>query len=159
MTRNHIRILGIDPGPKQCGFASLYLDDGNVRFGSVDIVQSNHLDVARWMGSLFSWDIVAIERPRGIAFNAKGGGVVPALMDTAFVAGLCAGIAGNRTVVTATANEWRKAIVGKAAATDAQVKVAISRLVKGWPTRSNSHHRDAAGIACFAARQVMAKAA
>lgn len=54
-------------------------------------------------------------------------------------------------VVTFSAHEWRRAIVGSRTPTDAQIKATIARLVD-ISKRSNNHERDAIGVALYAER-------
>ena len=55
-------------------------------------------------------------------------------------------------VLEVTAAQWRRAVVGGKSPSDARIKAVVSRVVKGMPTRSNAHERDALGCAVFGAR-------
>lgn len=102
--------------------------------------------------------IIAIEKLEGIAFSPKGAGIVPHLISASNAAGVAKGAAqllatrGTLSIHEASARTWRSAVVGKANASDAGIKVAIQRLVPNWPKVSNSHERDACGVAIHAAR-------
>lgn len=50
-------------------------------------------------------------------------------------------------VVEATANEWRRAVVGTPSPSDALVLSAVRMRVLDWPPMADEHHADAAGCA------------
>lgn len=50
-------------------------------------------------------------------------------------------------VVEATANEWRRAVVGTPSPSDALVLSAVRMRVLDWPPTADEHHADAAGCA------------
>jgi Holliday junction resolvasome RuvABC endonuclease subunit len=152
-------ILGIDPGSKQSGFAYLkaeksakgwdfhFIRKGRIENEKIlDLVNGTH------------WDVLAIERVKGIVYGSKGG-ASGHLIDTADFAGELRGIGrmlarfagGGKRVTSFTAREWRKALVGKANPENNEITPVVLRLVNGWPKRSNNHERDAAGVAAFGA--------
>ena len=147
-------IVGIDPGTKKTGMVELCFDGSRFHYMWCDhvlnesvhsLIQTSHL--------------VAIEAPGGSMF---GGGARSAnVVRASYWAGWFACIANSRgcRVVEATANEWRKAIVGRANAKDALIKSKVVPAIVGWPKVSNSHVRDAAGMAMFAARMVAGRVA
>ncbi len=54
-----------------------------------------------------------------------------------------------------TANEWRLQVVGIGSPSDARVKQAMLRLVRGIPKNGvNAHHRDAMGVALAAVGRI-----
>jgi Holliday junction resolvasome RuvABC endonuclease subunit len=101
--------------------------------------------------------LTVVEAVEGYAFSAtsrRGGGqaVVAALLKTSLVVGEHLGYlrAQGWPVRTMTAREARTAVIDKGSAKDATVKIAVERLIAGWPKRSNVHSRDAALVALAA---------
>jgi Holliday junction resolvasome RuvABC endonuclease subunit len=94
-------------------------------------------------------DLVAIEDPRGYAYNPVR---VKNLLETKGVAATLAQAARERgfRVFEAPAPEWRKAICGNATASDRAIKTAVRLRVRGWPGRTTTHERDGAGVAMYA---------
>jgi Holliday junction resolvasome RuvABC endonuclease subunit len=156
-------ILGIDPGPTSCGWAIVETRGGGGGVPSTcRFVAGGKREPAvdlLWP-MMRSTHVVAIERPRG--YGAGDGQAVRMgpLMDTSYVAGMCFALAWmeDRQVIEMRAADWRRMICGKGAASDAAVKTSVEKLVAGMPKRSNTHLRDAVGIALAAAwsRQRMA---
>jgi Holliday junction resolvasome RuvABC endonuclease subunit len=95
---------------------------------------------------------VAVEKTQGVAYGAKGAGIVPHLISCARADAMICENARHLgvLVVELTAVEWRKQVCGRPNAKDSQVKTAIAQLVRNWPRVSNPHHRDAAGVALAA---------
>lgn len=172
-----ITILGLDPGSKTTGYCVIgaSLSRGALMLSRIvagtigNEVMAEWIYDERWMfteiepgspGGCPDLSIVAIEKLEGIAFGPKGGGVVPHLISASNAAGVAKGAAqllatlGKLAIHEASARTWRSAVVGKANASDAGIKVAIQRLVPNWPKVSNSHERDACGVAIHAARVV-----
>ena len=158
-------ILGLDPGSHTTGYAILDAERATVSFVECGSLENEEL--AAWLyDDAHDVDCVAIERIEGVAFAPKGAGIVPHLLSASNAAGVAKGAAQllstNRArvhIVEASAREWRKAIVGKANASDADVKRVVTLHVQGWPKVSNAHERDAAGVAMYAARRVRLEAA
>lgn len=158
-----IYVLGIDSGSKKSGWCVLRFDEKSDTFevGRRGVIASRapvfceggHAanDTIEARVGLYNL-LVAIESPEGIAFAPKGGGVVPALLKTARATGGFSALArlNGARVIEATANTCRRAVVGKANASDAKVKAWVLANVVGWPKRSNSHMRDAAVAAIYA---------
>lgn len=155
-----LRVTGLDPGSTATAFArlSVVLVEGalGIAFGECGDIPNEEL--ARWVARDTS-DILGIERPEGRVYSSKGAGIVPHLLQAANAAGIARGAAevANETRVAVSVLEcpavrWRKDVVGKGSATNAEVKAAVLRLVGGWPKRSDNHERDAAGVAIHAAR-------
>lgn len=153
-------VLGIDPGPVNVGWAVIDFTipmapvwfesghvrvDGRVRF--VDVIQyaSSHYPSIKVMG---------IEQPRAVsnpAANAQA-------MGTAWAGGMLAGIAETMgfEVRVLGVTQWRRALVGsfgKGANVDHMVERWLRSFVRQVPTRTSVHARDAAGVACVAARR------
>lgn len=167
-----ITILGLDPGSKQTGYCVLgaNLSRGALMLSRIVAGTIGNEGMAEWIydeawmretDSGFAQpdlSIIAIEKLEGIAFGPKGAGIVPHLISASNAAGVAKGAAqllatrGQLAIHEASARTWRSAVVGKANASDAGIKVAIQRLVPNWPKVSNSHERDAAGVAIHAAR-------
>jgi Holliday junction resolvasome RuvABC endonuclease subunit len=96
--------------------------------------------------------IVAIETNDTYVTRERNVNPAP-FINAARIGGELAGYAralGLR-VVEVSAHEWRRAIVGKRTASDAEVKAAIGRIVD-LPKQSNAHERDACGVALYAER-------
>ena len=106
-------------------------------------------------------DLVAIERVRQLTGRAPGGAgaaIGAAMSDAQWVGGELAGLARGFgfEVMTCAAGEWRAALTGKRNATDAEIATLVPLAVQGWPARSSSHARDAAGVALYAANRARA---
>lgn len=169
-----ITILGLDPGSKATGYCVLGADlsRGALMLSRIVAGTIGNGEMAEWIydeGWMREIDsgfaqhdlsIIAIEKLEGIAFAPKGAGIVPHLISASNAAGVAKGAAqllatrGQLAIHEASARTWRSAVVGKANASDAGIKVAIQRLVPNWPKVSNSHERDACGVAIHAARVV-----
>jgi len=125
--------------------------------------------------------IVVVERPSGIHIHppkpmplpmlvkeystklmmARSSGT--ALMKASYVAGAISMLAkhlGLRSIELAP-QQWRTALQAsrttKDTDQDAMVKGAVQMLIQGWPARSNTHTRDAAGVALAGWWQVNAE--
>lgn len=155
-----LRVTGLDPGSTATAFAriSVMLVDGGpaIAFGECGDIPNEEL--AKWVARDTS-DIIAVERPEGRVYSSKGAGIVPHLLQAANAAGIVRGaveVANESRPAVALlecpAVRWRKDVVGKGSATNAEVKAAVLRLVGGWPKRSDNHERDACGVAIHAAR-------
>lgn len=159
-----IYVLGIDSGSKKSGWCVLRFEEESdaLELGRRKVianrapvfVEGGHDENATVETRTAFYTVLGIESPEGIAFAPKGGGVVPALLKTARAAGGFSALArlNGATVIEATANTCRRVVVGKANASDSKVKAWVYANVLGWPERSNSHMRDAAVAAIYAAR-------
>jgi Holliday junction resolvasome RuvABC endonuclease subunit len=159
-----IYVLGIDSGSKESGWCVLRFEEESDAFelGSRNVltnrppvlVDCGHAENTWVEGKVARYGLIGIESPEGIAFKKKGGGVVPALLKTTRATGGFSALARfhGATVFEATANRCRQRVVGNANASDAKVKAWVYANVLGWPKRSNSHMRDAAVAAIYAAR-------
>lgn len=163
-------ILGIDPGSKWCGyailleraekrtdckaFARVHLDF--ITLGEVQSDPDGYVYLADRLATVNRQVSpnpahVAIESVAGYAYapsSKRGGGqaVVKALLETSRVVGALESELRAHYAVDAsrTALQCRGIVVGKSRCGDADVKVAVKRIVNGWPKRSNVHQRDAA---------------
>jgi Holliday junction resolvasome RuvABC endonuclease subunit len=155
------RVVAFDPGPTWTGFAVLdvignrpsYVEAGRIE-STVDAVCS--VLVEHGAGHVARIAVEVVDARYGIA-GPRGA----ALIDTN---GIAVGIVWacrmlRYDVDPMPAPVWRKALLGKATAGDDAVKLAVQRLVVGWPTRSNAHARDAAGLGVVASWRVRARAA
>jgi Holliday junction resolvasome RuvABC endonuclease subunit len=155
-------VVGFDPGGERSGWAALeisgsaaqpraaFLGTGDVESTgpALDVFFASCAPLARYPGR-----VVAVERTKGKAYSDKGAGVVPHLIECARADSMIcenARVRGLR-VVQLPAVEWRRHVCGRHDPDDALVKVTILRFVAGWPSRSNPHNRDAAGVALAAA--------
>ncbi len=143
------RVLGIDPGTSSHGWAlldlstparPLYLEGGR----TADV---RPLLAREGLGMVAVERAVALWKPEA---NVHA-------MSTAWEGGWIAGFAAARghRVVWMGATEWRTALVGhseKGENVDGKVKTALLMFVREFPARSSVHLRDAAGVACVAAR-------
>lgn len=160
------RILAFDPGSTRSGWCLVVSNDARpvvVDFVAAGEVDSTSPEVCALLGELQP-GVVAVEVLRGIAYPAKGAGIVGNLASASFAAGLIAGLATpvcDEAVVEMTAREWRGSVLGKPNASDQAIAVVVPRLVRGWPKRSNVHERDAGGLALAVAwrRASMSRAA
>lgn len=111
-----------------------------------------------WLSMLFDWRhltndlVVAIEeasmifgKPTGAQAHARA----TALVMTAKVSERIATLAESEghAIVRLPSTRARGLVVGRPNASDATIETAVTRLVDGWPARSNAHVRDAAVVA------------
>ena len=139
-------ILGIDPAPRDgsLGWALLHAERGEPAVwqagGTRPVAEARALLAAHPAATL------AVETPSGYVWHYERGA---ALLATAEIAGFLQGLAAaeGRICVTPSAQDWRRVVVGRAAATDDEVREAVRRHVRQLPTRTSVHVRDAAGCA------------
>jgi len=147
-------VLGIDPGPSKHGWALLDFSTPNAPVwflgGACEEIEGvfDGLDASGTRPAL-----VAIEQPRALHNPMANGPVIA----TAWAGGIVVGLARSRgfEVVEVGQNEWRLALVGHSRAgdnVDHKVEAHLRRFVRQFPTRSSTHARDAAGVACVAYR-------
>jgi Holliday junction resolvasome RuvABC endonuclease subunit len=147
--------LAFDPGPKSCGFAVANLTPemrGRPTFLRGGKVDSAFDSIRCLLDENSNVDIVAVETPAGfIHEHARGA----QLLETRGVAGRIDTIARMRShnVVEMTAGEWRRQLTGKANASDAVIKRAVTMFAYGLPKRTNAHMRDALGLAIVVLRK------
>lgn len=169
-----MRVLALDPGPASSGFAILDSIEGDrTRCARVDHGEVDS-DVAKLIGWASLWvvarcngprvDAIAIELPDGIhTRDVKAArSIGSATQKSARVGGYLAGFAQSLAIplFEIERNAWARRLCGPGprggSASNGAVEAAVLRHVVGWPKRSNTHHRDAAGlgvIALYDARQ------
>lgn len=145
-----MNILGIDPGAT-IGFATLrgdlWIGDGTTRD-----VQALCEHIANPDEPI---DLVVVESVKQVYPRARfSSKMATALLLAERQVGEIVATARNAglDVLEVSAAQWRSAIVGNKAATDAAIKAVVSKRVKDFPKRSNAHVRDAMGCALFGAR-------
>lgn len=158
MTDRTIRVLAFDPG-KHLGFSVIHYHRADIR--PLFLNGGEISPTPEVIGEVFEryvqrGDLVAIEGEEpGKAKPAhkirKGGRVVDIsgpLQDMMRVAGLIQGIAVGRgcDVVWMPARKWRRALTGRANASDQLVATKLPLFVGGLPVKTNEHLRDAIGV-------------
>lgn len=139
-------VLAFDPGSTSSGWAELEVFGSPMTARLRAFGEVPHNPHA-WRALIGGSHVVAIERVRGIVYGIKGAGIVPHLIDASWACGgiyATAKLAGI-PVVDMPAVEWRRIVCGRPNASDAIVKLAVTRLVKDMPVRTNTHVRDAIG--------------
>jgi len=108
---------------------------------------------------------VCVERPREVYIGGRGDtdnkgqrrATTSSLIQTADLAGELVGVAGmligRANVGRVDAAQVRRELGGRPMNDDG-VKALVAILVKNWPARSNTHERDAAMAAIWAARHL-----
>lgn len=165
-----MRILGFDPGPTWVGWALIDCSNPSapkwVRAGKVPALECARLLAEMAPGEL---DLVGVEVPSHASFpsgHGDPGGVVKRLRSlsseliaTALIAGRIIGMAeGQYSTSAITAQVWRQRLTSKVNASDATIKTTLAYVLRGMPTRSNAHERDAAGVALAAWKEARFKA-
>jgi len=157
-------VLGIDPGARASGWAlldfSILMAPVWIGAGTTDDVAElfelrhfvrmaiEHFDARRNL-------LVVVEEARGRVYAERGGGAH--LIASSWAGGDAHGFARGRGYPTIKlgVNEWRTAFVGHSKRgdnVDHKVEASLRAFVRGMPTRTNVHMRDAAGVACVGAR-------
>lgn len=148
---SRVTILALDPGSTSSGWCLVEASRSraiNVRALAMGEVESTPNALRELLVERLP-DVVAVEVLRGIAYPSKGAGIVGNLVSSSFAAGVIVGLARafELAVVEMPAVQWRRAVLGKANASDREIAWTIPRLVDEWPKRSNAHERDAGGLA------------
>lgn len=148
-TNGKVRILGVDPGAKHIGLTVVEMDqEGHSTWITSQVVKPDKVEPSLFLQFRLEHDasVMGIEIPEG-----RNGPAVKFIPPTAEIAGAAwmAGKVYGLTTVRLTAREWRKHIVGKGNASDAEIALALADHME-LPTRSNAHSRDAAGVAIVA---------
>jgi Holliday junction resolvasome RuvABC endonuclease subunit len=152
-------IVGLDPGGAQSGYG--VLDVGGTPAQPVFTclatgeIESSGEALDAFLSrcdpfQLAAGRIIAVERVGGHGFApGRGGARVASLMAASEIAGLFIENARGRgcDVVPLTARQWRHVVVGDPSPEDATIKIVIQRLVRALPKLTNSHNRDALGLA------------
>lgn len=151
-------ILGIDPGPTECGWMSLASARDRVgpwRFDNCGNAESKYAAIRELLDEVQP-NVLAVERPKWqdhgrdpVATRA----IASNLIETNYVVARIVAMVGV-IVVEIPAQTWRLGLLRDRAAKDAQIKRALQALVPGLPTRTNAHERDAGGVALAAARLI-----
>lgn len=149
------RCLAFDPGPKRTGWGFLKATGPMTRphFLAGGMVASDN----RTLGALIErctlpeqWHLsVAIELPGRYLYNAAR---AAPLFDTSGVGHAIEAICDERSLprISLIPQAWRRRLCAgsRGLPGDAQVKTTLAMLVTGLPKRTNSHVRDALGLAC-----------
>lgn len=144
-------VLGIDPGAT-CGWARLFIDGDPV--AGYTAWYRGHGDFRAEHAKTFlpklleEANVVAIEdiqHQYGGAHFKSAKATIAAAKTGQHIATV-AEINGKR-VVRMTASRSRTLIIGRNNPDDPTIAIAVKRLVRRWPTRSNAHSRDAAVVA------------
>jgi Holliday junction resolvasome RuvABC endonuclease subunit len=163
-------ILGVDPG-RTTGWALLEVGraiDGArvVRAGLFRFDEDEQPEAwvpsrdapELWAAAVES-DVLAVESPDRCHVRAASGGVTPSMVAGLLLAkGLACVLSAvyPARAMHCPAETWRKVIVGRANASDAQIAAALARLCRAgllaMPSRTNAHVRDAIGVALWAAK-------
>lgn len=150
-----LTVLGIDIGPDLCGVARVQVESiGRSRLTWSGLLSFE--DVFKEVERA-AVDLVAIECPEEVhqgLVRLRGAAALRSasqhIGDCKRIAGRVEGLLMARKLAyeTTTARIWRAALCGRAAATDAQVKTALTlRCEMG---KTNNHVRDAVGVAIWA---------
>lgn len=148
-----LTVLGIDIGPVLSGVALVEVS----LIGRSRLVWGEMLDWGGIAKEIVSHTLVAIECPEEVhqgLVRLRGAGAMRSagqhIGDCKRVTGRAEGLLMAHKVAyeTTTARVWRAALCGRANATDAQVKAALT--VRCEMGKTNNHVRDAAGVAIWA---------
>lgn len=153
MSTGRSLFLGIDPGTAHIGIAVIEVGlDGYYRF--VDGKTMHPFDIRP---SMFSFEKVRGVVAAGVELPEarSGAGGIRYVTPTAAIGGLLAGMCQCTGIepVFLFPRHWRRLIVGKGAAKDAEIKAALMQYIDLPPT--NSHVRDAVGVAMVAAQKIL----
>lgn len=167
-----MNVIAIDPGQSELGWAFLRGDGARARYVSSGKAEATAAGFARLIlnagaafydaGFVGGITLVAIERPRGAIFQKFRAGP---LLDTAYVAGVIAGICAERGIATVEmmASEVRKLLVGRSRGgkvkgggqmkkgdLDDMVAEAVFGNLIGAPRSSSVDSRDALALGIVA---------
>ncbi len=166
--------LGVDPG-KATAWALLRCQPQQPavleRYGVMDFAADEtpeawaaNGEASEWLADRtrdFGGVTVAVESPSRVHVRAASGGVSPSMASgLLFAKGIAVALAAaagsqGHGLALCDASMWRKRIVGRPNASDAQVKAALEFAVKAKRLadlpRTNCHVRDAIGVALWAA--------
>ena len=151
-------IVGFDPGSTRSGYGVIDVGGTEAQpvmtFLAMGDVESTGSAIDAFFARCDPFNtaagkIVGVEKTEGVVYGLKGAGIVPNLISCARADATICENARHRgvQVVELTAKRWRQCVCGKNNANDGEVKVCVSRLIRGLPTRSNVHERDALGVA------------
>jgi Holliday junction resolvasome RuvABC endonuclease subunit len=144
-------VLGIDPGPEKSAWALLEVPEtGKAKVVECGLVFAADLPIP-------APDLVAIEKPEYVPIGGKKNvaqsiALAQQLVETAWLGGrIYERLGDHYVVVTHTAGEVRKKLLGRPSCNDRELKWALSHFVD-LPKRSNCHTRDAMAVAIAAYR-------
>lgn len=155
-----VRTLGWDPGSRRVGWALLDVPDRgpavHIRSGLLDLQEQDVLFspgspllTMREDGVLH----VAVEQVRQVV-EREGFSISMAaeLAKSERVGGLIVGAARILGMQWSepSAPAWRQSLCGQRQASDGLIKTIMEARVHGLPVRTNSHQRDAMGVAIYA---------
>ena len=149
-----MRVVGFDVG-KTAGFAELELD-GDARSGRSAhwiwgmTIPAEEVTSDKISNLVRTADLVAIEQIAGYPHGKENYARAKALLEAAKIGQTIVVYARDfwaRRVVEMTAGRARSLVVGRNNPSDATIKIAVQRLIRGVPTRTNAHVRDAALVA------------
>lgn len=149
-------VLGIDPGPKLCGWALMDLSERAPywKYGGADILG----DIVGW-AEMRRPDLVVVEKPAALHRAQANASII----DTAFAGGFAFGslYEAGYECVTVSPPQVRASLIGvaKRGNQDAAIKAVLERLIVGRPKRWNDHMRDAAAAAIVGYRMFQRRAA
>jgi hypothetical protein len=171
--------LGIDPGARAGGYAILRFREPARAFtsspelvcaGKFNCAESReHIGSVLSLAGLVETVLVAVEWPKLAMWGGKGvtaQEVYARAKNVERLQGVVRGIeeaAHNMGVplVLVEPDEWKRALGTKrrrkGERDDLLLVAMLPRIVAGWPARSNTHVRDAAGIAIVGARKWVAE--
>lgn len=178
-----MRSVGIDPGSRHVAITVIDVDAFGaeyVNFADLDVgeqIDDPALARIRLSAATFLFanvpdpadSIVTVERVKEVhkvrRFDPAGGKIegvsvkmIAYMLASEWIGGEIASAARSmfgehaHRIGTCGRSEWSRAIV-KHRATDNDVAKVVTAAIKGWPKRSNAHHRDGGGIALFGANR------
>jgi len=154
-------VLGVDPG-QNIGWTALDIHGAAARWIASGVARQLTIEPGR---ILFDGDAVVLTgdcAPALIVVESVNRvyprerfctNMATAIATAERVCGQVLGAAAAALIPTeeVAAGTWRSALAGRANADDALVKKFVLARVTGWPRRSASHARDAAGAAIYGA--------
>lgn len=154
-----LHVLSIDPGPTWSGWCHLRVEHtpgARTTYVAGGMILSERAPLKRLLAEI-NPGLVGIETPCGYAFEAFR---VPPLLATAAIAGGMKWICEERDirVITATAQQVRKLLAGKANANDDVVRHTVRAQVFGCPETGKDHVADAIAMGVVGAWISLSKA-
>lgn len=152
-------VLGVDPGPKLCGWALLAL--GVNRPWWMAGGRCSPFEVVELDEVIGQAELIVVEKPSAMH---HGNGANATVVDTIFAGGVVLGMfeaCGSWQTMVVSPQQVRGTLigVGKSGNQDSMLKTQLEWLVQGRPKRWNEHVRDAAAAAIVGHRIYTRKAA
>lgn len=157
-----MKVLGVDPGPHLCGWMAIVRGARGeaMRYSAHGAIDSRRDAFVELLDEVQP-DAVAIERPKwhndsdrnAVAMRA----IASNLIETSYVVARFAEIAVTEyglKLLEIPAQTWRLGVIGSRSPSDAQIKRALTALLRGLPKVTNAHNRDGGGVAIAAARVI-----